>query len=1165
MIFPLAVFLIGLDAFAHFDQMAESLGAIMLIAAGVVVYRTFRERYLLLWIIGWSLYLGYDISLNRIWDGEFSQPLVFLTYVTFIVSSALFAAAVFEFLQQQRLFLYLTVATFLGIGFAFARTYYPQHSISFDWAVQIAYRVGTFTAAFKLARFNRRRGQIGPWLMAAMLLFIHIDFDFARPNDHSGFDVLIESLLGLSMLVLVLEESRTRSRRLEVVSEIINSLSGADDEHVVTLTALQQLRKLLHADAAWFRALIGDRLEMRAHSGLPDDFLRDRWNIPLDATFKRAVIESAKPMILKRSAADAEILRSLEAGSFDHLLILPVVGKASVIGTLAIAQAHPRRYRSEEISFLAAAAKQLGTAMENVQLISKILRSQRQWAHTFDALPDPILVHDDSNRVLKANRALLQKLGTSVEQVISQPCTSVLPSRNGGWTACPYCQTNSSEVHETPDPCFGGYSSISTVKYFEENGGPSGTVHIIRDTTARHAAEDRYRNLFEQVQEGVFVSTPDGRFLDCNDTLVRMLGYDSREEILGDAVAKDVYADPRERDAFLKRMEEHGFVRNREVKVRRRDGAILTVLEHSYARPAESGDGVTYHGVLLDITEKKRAEDEVRRRNRELEALNSIATLANHSFDLDEIVNLALRQLVDIFKADTAAVFQFDHDRRTLRRSAAYGHLSDLGSAMRDVPVSPDFWRYLLDEHLELITHRDLASLPPEFASFVDAERLRSWIWIVMWSTPRVVGILGIGSRQENAFSERDETLMASLGRLLANSIEKVRLYEETSKAYDNLRRTQEQLLQSEKMSAVGQLISGVAHELNNPLTAILGYSQLLETENLTEHQQEYVGKLYKQAMRTHRVVQNLLSFARQHKPAKMPVDVRRIVDDTLALRDYDLNIHNIVVDRKFAEVMPAVVADPHQLEQVFLNIINNAVDAMLERDRKGRFEVAISVQNSQVSLEFHDSGPGIKEVNRIFDPFYTTKGVGKGTGLGLSICYGIIKEHGGDIRAHNHPCGGAVLQIVLPVAASAGAAPAAPEPAGRTIPLKGRILLVDDEEAVLDFEREVLAGAGATVVCRESGDAAVSCLATESFDTILLDGTMPGALNGIDVYHWISNNRPELKSCVILTFSSLSAGELKTFVEENRVPYIMKPFEVSELIRLAAEVSKVKKSAALS
>jgi two-component system NtrC family sensor kinase len=1153
-----------LDRLASVDYLADTASTFVLLGAGILIYRTFRERYLFYWIIGWSSYLLYQLGLERTLEEGFKAPNVTLAYAAFLISAALFSAAVYDYLRRPRVLLLVVLPAALAICLATLRAFFLPTSAPLEWAIQILYRVATFTAAFQLALFSRGRKQLSAWLMAGMLLLVHIDFDITQPHSHFGFDVLINSLLGLSMLVLVLDESRIRNRRLNVVNEIINAMARADDENVVILAALQQLRDLMGGTAAWFRLINGPDLEIRAHMGLSDEFLQKRWRIPLAGEVGHRVLRNEDVTIHTRRNTAGDHQQVLISEGFDHIISIPVQGKAAVIGMLSIGTTKVRHYRADELKFLSGASKQLGVAVENLQLISKIMRSQKQWANTFDAMPDPIIVHDENHLIVKANRALLNKLSVPFSQIVGRSCEAVLPHFGRLWKGCPYCNADGvSEFRDQPDPCFGGYATISTTQYTADENGSAGTVHIIRDTTARRAAEERYRTLFDQVQEGVFVSTPDGRVVDCNDAFVHLLGYESREEVLAKEIAQNFYAHPSDRNVFLQKMQKTGMVRNFEVNLRRKNGTTVTVLENSYATQTASGNIVRYHGVLLDITEKKRAEDEVRRRNRELEALNAIAVLASQSFDLDEIIHLALRQLVDIFNADTAAIMLLDPERRTLKRTAAYGHKSEIGSAMQDLPIPDAFYEGLVAKHVEMVTERDFDQLPEEFAKYVRDEGLKSWMWVLMWSGEKMVGVLGVSSRREASYTDRDEGLMIALGRQLANSIEKVRLYEETSKAYEHLRHTQEQLLQSEKMSAVGQLISGVAHELNNPLTAILGYAQLLESEALTEHSQDYVAKLYKQAQRTHRVVQNLLSFARQRKPAKMPVDVRRIVEDTLALRDYDLNLHNIAVVRNYVENIPPVVADAHQLEQVFLNIINNAVDAMLEHSRGGHLEVSITNQDSHVSLEFRDSGPGIKEVNRIFDPFYTTKSVGKGTGLGLSICYGIIKEHGGDIRAFNHAGGGAVIQVVFPVAAAGAVVAPIPQPAGHVVPLQGRVLVVDDEEAVLEFEREVLAGAGADVCCLTSAEIAISRLAAEQFDAVLVDSSMPGSLSGIDIYRWVAEHRPETKGRIIVTFSSLADSEVRRFVDEESILHINKPFEVSDLIAITAKAISNRKATA--
>ena len=426
---------------------------------------------------------------------------------------------------------------------------------------------------------------------------------------------------------------------------------------------------------------------------------------------------------------------------------------------------------------------------------------------------------------------------------------------------------------------------------------------------------------------------------------------------------------------------------------------------------------------------------------------------------------------------------------------------------------------------------------------------------------------MGISSRENRVYTSNDENLLVAIGRQLATTIEKVRLYEETCRAYEDLRKTQEQLLQSEKMSAVGQLIAGVAHELNNPLTAILGYAQLLESEGLNDRAADFVSKLFKQAQRTHRVVQSLLSFARQRKPQKEHVDICKVLDETLALRDYDLKVNDIQSAARIRSPAPAVTADPHQLEQVFLNIINNAVDAMLEAGQGGSLKVCVYTKDGNVHTEFHDSGPGIKEPHRIFEPFYTTKGVGKGTGLGLSICYGIIQEHGGQIRAHNgdERRRRSSKSCCPPQEKAQTAQKSAPAAAPRDLPSRGRVLLIENEEAVLEFERDVLTGAGAEVVTSMNAEEMKTLLSKQSFDAIIIDGKAPGNGSAREMYDWLVENCPGMEKHLLFTFSSVAEPEVRSFLQEKNVPCLVKPFEVADLIAHARRLMQKAQAASAS
>ncbi len=680
-------------------------------------------------------------------------------------------------------------------------------------------------------------------------------------------------------------------------------------------------------------------------------------------------------------------------------------------------------------------------------------------------------------------------------------------------------------------------------------------MHVVRDVTDRRSAEEKYRLLFEQVQEGVYVANPAGRLLDCNDAFVHMLGYSNREELLVLNLDAEICVDPKERDAFRRQIETHNYVRNFEVSLRRKDGTILLAVESSFAKRDAMGNVERYQGFVLDMTEKRRAEDEMRRRNRELNALNAMAVVAAQSFDLDEILNLTLRQVVTLFGAESGTVYLSDTDATTYRRRAAWGPRSRDKMRTAEIYLTDGFGDLVMRSRTEVVTAEYLPHLPPKVAEFLRSDVDRTWIWVLFWGKDSPVGIMGLCSQLGHEYSNNDENLLVAISRQLATTIEKVRLYEETCRAYEDLRKTQEQLLQSEKMSAVGQLIAGVAHELNNPLTAILGYAQLLESEGLNTRAQDYVSKLFKQAQRTHRVVQNLLSFARQRKPERSEVDVRKVLEETLALRDYDLKINNIRVELELPSKPALVVADPHQLEQVFLNIINNSVDAILETGRSGKLKIHVSYLGGLVCTQFSDDGAGIKDPKRIFDPFYTTKSIGKGTGLGLSICYGIVKEHGGDITANNAPEGGAVIEVRLPAVASSAEEPEVLKPAARIHEgaIHGRVLLMEEEEAVLEFERDVLAGAGATVVTARNGEEVKTRLLSEPFDALIMNGNMPGQWSTKEACHWLKGNCPGMETRVLFTFSNgVDPGDGRAFLQENNIACLVKPFEVAELIAQA-------------
>ncbi|HVI10642.1 MAG TPA: GAF domain-containing protein [Candidatus Binatia bacterium] len=1141
---------------------------LVVLTASLLVLMALRERYFFVWACGWAFLTGSRVAE---WHGAaLHVPLRYAPAITqsaFVLAVGLFALSVLFYIRDKNLLAPVAAITAVVAGFAVARALLWPDVLPLRVALEVSYTLIIVTAVIALLRSRNGRWELTAWLLAACLLVQHLSW--SPFTDHIPAELLAgaDAVLGLSMLLIVFSEAHARSERLHAMQALTESIVLAQQQGGMMQVALEELKQLTHSRAAWFRLLEGGHLVATHAVGVSQDFLRDSGMAPVSEGVSKT-LEQGRVFLTHRAVATPEDSGVLKSENLKYVVMLPVLGKKSAIGLVVLASTRARKLTAEEVDFLETCGRHLGIAIENFRLLEQALRSQRQWRNTFDSVHDIILAHDEDFRVIKANQVLLEQLQMASADVIGSTCEAVLPHGLGEWTGCPYCERGGEEISEGPDPCFGGFSVVSTSSHSEHGGKQRGTIHIVRDITERRSAEEKYRLLFEQVQEGVYVATPGGKFLDCNDAFVHMLGYDSRDELLPLSLNEDVRVDANQREAFRREIEQHNYVRNFEVTMRRKNGTLLLAAESSFATRDVAGRIGRLQGFVLDVTEKRRAEDEMRRRNRELNALNAMAVVATQSFDLDEILNLTLRQVVSLFGAESGTVYLSDSDTPTFRRRAAWGPKSRDTSRPAEVDFADGFGDLVMRSRAEVLTAEYLPHLKGAVADFIGLSTDGSWIWVLFWGKDSPIGMMGLRSHSEYEYSSSEENLMVAISRQLATTIEKVRLYEETCKAYEDLRRTQEQLLQSEKMSAVGQLIAGVAHELNNPLTAILGYAQLLESEGLSERAQDYVGKMFKQAQRTHRVVQNLLSFARQRKPERAEVDIRKVMDETLGLRDYDLKVNNISVERDFPPEPALVVADAHQVEQVFLNIINNAVDAVLETGRAGKLGIRVYLDQNTVCAQFADDGPGIKDPKRIFDPFYTTKNVGKGTGLGLSICYGIVKEHGGDITAHNAPEGGAVIEVRLPKAvAEPAAVVAAPAPVQkREGAIQGRVLLVEEEEAVLEFERDVLIGAGANVVTAGTGDDARTRLLSEPFDAVIMSGKMPAGWDAKEAFLWMKQNCADLDKRVLFTFSNgVEQGDKRAFLQENGVPFLVKPFEVAELIAQARKLLQREKAAAAS
>ncbi len=383
-----------------------------------------------------------------------------------------------------------------------------------------------------------------------------------------------------------------------------------------------------------------------------------------------------------------------------------------------------------------------------------------------------------------------------------------------------------------------------------------------------------------------------------------------------------------------------------------------------------------------------------------------------------------------------------------------------------------------------------------------------------------------------------------------------VRDVSERKKLDDESRDLYHQLLQAEKMAALGQTVSGVAHELNNPLATILSWAERLSQRNLDEPVRRGLETILSESERAARIVRNLLTFARKRQTTRAMVDVNQVVRETLALRAYEQRVTNITVIDALAAGLPQVFADGHQVQQVLLNLMINAEQAMLAANGRGTIVVRTwhDAQQESVILEINDDGPGIPEElqPKIFDPFFTTKEVGKGTGLGLTVAYAIVQEHGGRLRLESRPNAGASFYVELPISGGKlgpGHGARTPLDAAAEAVVGASILVVEDEAKLASAVVDALRDAGYIVQHAPNGEEALARVKTEAFDLVICDLKMP-KLDGRAFYKMLAAAAPGLSKRVIFVTGDLADTDAEEFLEESGCRWLAKPFRLGDLLR---------------
>jgi PAS domain S-box-containing protein len=753
------------------------------------------------------------------------------------------------------------------------------------------------------------------------------------------------------------------------------------------------------------------------------------------------------------------------------------------------------------------------------QLFSVIERSQQGYRDLIDSFDDVLLALTLDGEIRAVNRSFADLVGSSFQQIIGRQLTDFVEDASGDarnlidramprflerrhWTGVVHVRIKKQNA-------IFYYDCVAHAMLRGEQ--VHGVTILARDITASRKNEARFTELFETLQEGIYIVTPDDRILDANPALVRMLGYDSKEDLLSRSLA-DLLPDPEQRRLLRQEVDTQPMLQGREMTLYRKDGSPIICLNTAAVVRDTMGKVVRYHGALMDITERREME-------RRLYQQQEFA-----------------RRLVDSFPD---LIFVLD----------AAGRYTFTSPRVKEI-LGYDAEDYDTQELGERTHVEDRPALQSLFAEMFDGRQSFASLEI------RVRHKLGEWRRIRCHFSPLcDET-----GKIDGVII--------SGRDVTDLKRLEEQLIQAEKLAAMGQMLAGVAHELNNPLTAILGVTELLrEREGFDDSTKRQLDLTHRQARRAARIVQNLLEFSRPASPQKKPLNVSNLIERTLQLHDHSLRRNNVQVEFQPQPSSQTVIGDSNQLIQVFLNLISNAEHAIREIRESGRIQIRIGRIGSNIAVTVQDDGVGIlpEALPKLFDPFYTTKRPGGGTGLGLSICTAIVREHGGSIDVETLPVGGSAFTVFLPVAlekASAepiadGTTPAFPRmrPPSPDL-LKGRsILVLDDEESIRMLLEEGLTAYGLHVDCASTPAGAVEFAKGCNYDILLCDLNLSAngfSTGGREAAQQILSAAGAQKPTVIFM-----TGDLVDAAEPNSTepPHLQKPFRISDVLAMFREV----------
>lgn len=755
------------------------------------------------------------------------------------------------------------------------------------------------------------------------------------------------------------------------------------------------------------------------------------------------------------------------------------------------------------------------------KLVEIISRSQHNYRELIDNLDQAVFTLSIDGEVRVANRRLCEILRIPFQDLVGHSLTEFVESptldearqslaklaKTGTWSEIV-------PVRIKHDP---------TLRYFHcwlqavaASGRVTDVIGWARDVTEQHESEMRFTQFVESLSAGVFFSSREGQMLDANPALVRMWGFDSKEELQAHNISER-YVDPGQREQLIRDTTANGSVQDRQITYRRKDGTLMQGRASALAICDPGGRLVRFQGTIVDVTDRVEIEKQLYREQEFTRRLIECFP------DLIAVVDLETRFT---FVSERAKdVLGIPAEEHLGRRIGGRTHPDDqprLAETLADVISGRK-----RSAHLEYrVRHADGSwkTLRGSFGPLFD-------------ETGKITGVVA---------SARDVTESILIEQHLA---------------------------QREKFAAMGQMMAGAAHELNNPLTAILGVSDLLREHAADDATRRRADLILQQARRAASIVQNLLAFSRPASLGNTKVGVAEVVQRALLAQRVSLSERKIRVKCEAPADLPPVEGDAKLLTQVFANLITNAEQSIAAAHESGTLDVSLSRLGNHVCVTFSDDGGGISPENlgKIFDPFFTTKRPGGGSGLGLTICLAVVKEHGGRIEVESAPGRGATFHVLLPVAPGSPVAQACPStptlskdaPLSGGDPLAGHtVLVVDDEEGIREIVQEGLTARGMKAEAVESSEAALAYLQSNTCEIIVCDFNLPG-LNGIQFLEKVrAQQGSSLPLFVFMTGEMLDSEAFVRFRKDG-MRLLQKPFHLSALAELLAELLQAQPSTA--